>query len=45
MSPFVAYIFGILTVIFILVIFWAFGIANADVADAYRNSVCYNICI
>lgn len=39
-----AYILGLLTFLIILVPFWAIAIANGDVAEVYKNSVCYKIC-
>lgn len=44
MSPIVAYILGILTVIVILVPFWYFATVSNSINNFYRNSVCYGIC-
>lgn len=44
MSPFLAYILGLFTILLILIPFWTAAILNGDVAEAYKNTVCYKVC-
>lgn len=44
MSPLAAYIFGILTVLIIIIPFWFFATVNSSVATTYRNTFCYGVC-
>jgi len=44
MSPFGAYILGLITFLLILIPFWIAGVANGEIGTIYKNSVCYKIC-
>ena len=44
MSPFIAYILGVLTVFMILIPFWYISTKNTSVSKIYKSSVCWNIC-
>lgn len=44
MSPFTAYFLGILTVLLILIPFWAIAVNFSPIGDSYRSVMCYKIC-
>lgn len=44
MSPYGAYLLGLLTVILLVVLFWYLATVSSSVNRVYRNSLAYRIC-
>jgi hypothetical protein len=44
MSPFAAYLLGLITSLIILISFWYLATINASINTAYASTVCYSVC-
>jgi len=43
LSPYIAYLFGLLTVIIIIVIFYVLALRVPSVSNAYKTTLCSNL--